>query len=286
MKQILLLELLAVSTCVYRSNGFKVRFDNGSEYEGKVEIRRYDNSTQGTVCDSGWDLNDTQVVCRKLGLSAIANDTRDEDYYYEGGNGTIWFESASCNGTESTIEQCPHGEWESTYEQGAGVKCISSNNSDFRPNNKTQQFYCNIEIVANYGKNVYSRDAENPRENLTSLCIALSVHHNTNTGSSGSHPVWIIVSAVAGAIAAFTALSVGLYKIIMPLKWKRRMRYVPHEQKSPEGGSSRRTLYQRMPSDLADTPDHSDNDNNRQSDSGEAEDTNIESTTLLESGES
>ena len=274
MKQILLLELLAVSTCVYRSNGFKVRFDNGSEYEGKVEIRRYDNSTQGTVCDSGWDLNDTQVVCRKLGLSAIANDTRDEDYYYEGGNGTIWFESASCNGTESTIEQCPHGEWESTYEQGAGVKCISSNNSDFRPNNKTQQFYCNIEIVANYGKNVYSKlqDAENPRENLTSLCIVLSVHHNTNTGSS-SRPVWIIVSAIAGAIAASAALSGFLYKIMTePDKWKRIKVCDCYKQNSAkEQGAERETLLVEQQATGGDN-----DNNNKQSASENAEQTNRE----------
>ena len=50
MKQILLLlELLVVSNCVYRSNGFKVRFDNGSEYEGRVEMQ-FDNSTQGIQC--------------------------------------------------------------------------------------------------------------------------------------------------------------------------------------------------------------------------------------------
>ena len=55
----------------------------------------------------GWDLTDTQVVCRQLAMES-ANSTKDEGDYYEGGNGTIWFQSVSCNSTESALEQCPN----------------------------------------------------------------------------------------------------------------------------------------------------------------------------------
>ena len=62
MKQILL--LLVASTCVHRSDSLKVSFDNGSEYEGRVDI--YHNGTLGSVCDFGWDLNDIQFKCKEL----------------------------------------------------------------------------------------------------------------------------------------------------------------------------------------------------------------------------
>ena len=38
-------------------------FENGSSYEGRVEICR--NGSYGAICDSGWDELDAEVVCRQ-----------------------------------------------------------------------------------------------------------------------------------------------------------------------------------------------------------------------------
>ena len=87
---LLLLKLIIVSICVYRSNGFKVRFDNGSEYEGKVEIQYYDDT--GTVrCNDEWNPNDTQTVfCRRLRANESSiGEAIDEAYYHGRDNGTI-----------------------------------------------------------------------------------------------------------------------------------------------------------------------------------------------------
>lgn len=104
---LLLLKLIIVSICVY---GFKVRFDNGSEYEGKVEIQYYDDT--GTVrCSDEWNPNDTQTIfCRRLRANESSIDEAiDEAYYHGRDNGTIWFDSVSCNGTGPALEQCSYG---------------------------------------------------------------------------------------------------------------------------------------------------------------------------------
>ena len=71
--------MIIIFACVCQSNGsLRVRFANGSEYEGRVNINQ--NGTWGTVCDYGWDLNDAQVVCRELGYES-ATAARDGAYY-------------------------------------------------------------------------------------------------------------------------------------------------------------------------------------------------------------
>ena len=115
MKQILLLlEFMIIFAGVHRCNSFRVRFDNGSEYEGKVEIQYYDDNS--TVCVE-WRQNNTQVVhCKELGFEESRDEEADN---YEGDvNGTIWFDSVSCNGTELALEQCTHSGWESTRMLG------------------------------------------------------------------------------------------------------------------------------------------------------------------------
>ena len=43
-----------------------IRLVNGGSTYGRVEI--FNNEAWGTVCDDGWDNNNTRVVCRMLGL--------------------------------------------------------------------------------------------------------------------------------------------------------------------------------------------------------------------------
>ena len=191
MKQtLLLLDILIVSYCIHRSNGFHVRFENGSEFEGRMEIQYHDDQ-RGTVCDGRWNHNDTQVLCRQLGFES-ANNT-DEGY-------TTWFYSVSCNGTEGALEQCLNGTvWKSTREQGTGTECISSNNA---LSNKILEFSCNIDFrsPSSEDDNIYSYMPATASPE--SIRIVLSGHNTTIIIYQTHHssPSWEIILAIVGAI--------------------------------------------------------------------------------------
>ena len=107
---------------------FTVRLVNGpTKYEGRVEV--YHNGEWGTVCGDGWDLNGAQIVCSELGLGNAITATVGA--FYGQGSGRIWLDNVKCVGTERTIRNCSHNEWEIfsschyyLYDD-AGVKCRS-----------------------------------------------------------------------------------------------------------------------------------------------------------------
>jgi len=100
-----------------------VRLVNGpNKYEGRVEV--YHNGEWGTVCDSGWDINDAQVVCSELGLDKAIAARRNA--FYGQGSGDIWLDNLNCVGTERSIVNCSHRGWgieNCGHYDDAGVKC-------------------------------------------------------------------------------------------------------------------------------------------------------------------
>ena len=109
---------------------FTVRLVDGPTiYEGRVEVQN--NGVWGTVCDSGWDLLDAQVLCRQLGFGKAVAAIRNSPY----GQSTRqnWLANLYCVGTEQTIKHCASNPWRYGYyscSRLAGVKC-SSGNFDF-----------------------------------------------------------------------------------------------------------------------------------------------------------
>ena len=105
-----------------------VRLINGSTtYEGRVEV--YYNDQWGTVCDDGWSLNDTQVVCTQLNLGYATKALYRA--YYGQGVGPIWLSNPNCDGTEMNIKDCRHSEWGvyntfCDHSKDAGVTCSTT----------------------------------------------------------------------------------------------------------------------------------------------------------------
>ncbi|XP_038648272.1 uncharacterized protein LOC119963342 isoform X3 [Scyliorhinus canicula] len=103
-----------------------IRLVNGTDMcSGRVEI--YRNSTWGTVCDDGWDINATNVVCRALNCG-LAFSTLSGSYYGEG-TGTIWLSDMKCLGIEPALDQCSGSLVvvnNCTHNQDAGVACSGS----------------------------------------------------------------------------------------------------------------------------------------------------------------
>ena len=85
----------------------------------------YYNYQWGTVCDNGWDDTDAGVVCRQLGFGS--SGTAIGSAGFGQGSGSIWLDSVTCIGSESTLASCGHlgvGITRFYYHyEDAGVKC-------------------------------------------------------------------------------------------------------------------------------------------------------------------
>ena len=97
--------------------------EGNSSYEGRVEV--YYNGEWGTVCDDGWDDTDAGVVCRQLGFGL--SGTAIGSAGFGQGSGSIWLDSVTCTGSESTLTSCGHLGVNITrncsHSQDAGVMC-------------------------------------------------------------------------------------------------------------------------------------------------------------------
>ncbi|XP_072018290.1 uncharacterized protein [Amphiura filiformis] len=102
-----------------------VRLEGGfNAWDGRVEI--YHNNEWGTVCDTNWDANDAEVVCRELGYPTTASAIAYPGAVFGQGSGMTWIDNITCSGSESTLESCAHNGWgvhDCGHDQDACVKC-------------------------------------------------------------------------------------------------------------------------------------------------------------------
>ena len=78
--------------------------------EGSLEV--YYNGVWGTVCSSFWDIKDSTVACRSLGLPPATYVLwRTIDKFR---SSTQWLTRFRCTGNESSLSECPHAGWGNT----------------------------------------------------------------------------------------------------------------------------------------------------------------------------
>lgn len=93
-----------------------------SRCSGRVEV--FHNKQWGTVCDSSWDINDANVVCRELDCGS-ASKVRGGAWFGQG-SGAIWLDRVNCTGKEAALKECqkrPWGEHGCDHSKDASVEC-------------------------------------------------------------------------------------------------------------------------------------------------------------------
>ncbi|XP_064369556.1 scavenger receptor cysteine-rich type 1 protein M130-like [Dromaius novaehollandiae] len=80
------------------------RLVNGStECTGQVELEAH--GTWGSLCDAGWDMPDTQVLCHHLGCGFATSVSHGGCFGTR--SGPLWRDTFHCCGTESHLGECP-----------------------------------------------------------------------------------------------------------------------------------------------------------------------------------
>lgn len=112
-------------------SGVQYRLVGPNPYAGRVEV--YYGGEWGTVCDDGFDEREAIVLCSLMGykLRDITPVVKTEAYYGSG-SGPIHMDDLNCNGTESSLEQCPFPGWDVQncgHSEDVGVNCYGDGGS-------------------------------------------------------------------------------------------------------------------------------------------------------------
>ncbi|XP_033634052.1 scavenger receptor cysteine-rich type 1 protein M130-like isoform X1 [Asterias rubens] len=100
----------------------ETRLAGGSEFEGRIEIRK--EGFWGTVCIDDFDLIDGEIACQQLGLGSVVNVMSSAGYGGVALDTPIWMYNLDCQGWESSLSQCRH------QERGTCRSGITSTNGD------------------------------------------------------------------------------------------------------------------------------------------------------------
>ncbi|XP_073717227.1 scavenger receptor cysteine-rich domain-containing protein DMBT1 [Misgurnus anguillicaudatus] len=83
-----------------------IRLVNGtSPCDGRLQVLY--NNHWGSVCHTGWGLEEAAVVCEELGCGGLV----ELQSYVGPFVGPVWMDNLTCNGNESTVRNCSFTGW-------------------------------------------------------------------------------------------------------------------------------------------------------------------------------
>ncbi|XP_075797773.1 soluble scavenger receptor cysteine-rich domain-containing protein SSC5D isoform X4 [Microtus pennsylvanicus] len=97
-----------------------------SRCSGRLEV--WHDGRWGTVCDDGWDMRDSAVVCRELGCGGPRQPDPAAGRFGWGA-GPIWLDDVGCVGTEASLSECPAASWgkhNCAHNEDVGVTCTGT----------------------------------------------------------------------------------------------------------------------------------------------------------------
>ena len=112
-----------------KATAIQLRGPESSNGTGRVEV--FYNKQWGTICRDGWDILDTDVVCRELGYKYSIKTLRRE--HVPKGTGPIWLSKVSCTGNENHFSDCLLGGFGNNscwHNDDVGVECSSTGNAE------------------------------------------------------------------------------------------------------------------------------------------------------------
>ena len=97
--------------------------DGETDQNGRVEI--YYSSRWGSVCDTKWNLLNSQVVCHQLGFTRASGFRLAASFGR--GSGHVWMNNVQCQGDEARLQDCKFDGWGEIgtclHTQDVGVIC-------------------------------------------------------------------------------------------------------------------------------------------------------------------